>query len=51
MNGKVDLQKALHYIYSKQNEIRAHENAAYFRKEGLDIVLGEASFTGKNNIQ
>lgn len=48
--GKADMQKVLDYIHAKQSVIRAHENADYFRKQGVDIVIGVASFIDKNTI-
>jgi len=49
--GKVDIKKATEYVYNQQNIIREHENANHFRKEGLDVVLGEAKFIGANEIE
>ncbi len=51
ISGTIDIKKAIQYVYEKQNIIRAHENAAWFRKQGLDVALGVASFTGKNEIE
>ncbi len=51
VGGKTDLKKALQYIYDKQNVIRHHENADFFRKEGLHVKTGIASFAGKHSIQ
>lgn len=51
LNGQVDIRKAMSYISGKQDEIREHENATFFRKEGLEVVLGEASFNGKNSVK
>ena len=51
VTGKVDIKKAIEYVYNRQNIIREHENANHFRKEGLDVVLGEAKFTGANEIE
>lgn len=48
--GKADMEKVLAYIHSKQAVIRAHENADYFRKQGVDIEIGTASFVNKNTI-
>ncbi|PIR47663.1 mercuric reductase, partial [Candidatus Uhrbacteria bacterium CG10_big_fil_rev_8_21_14_0_10_50_16] len=30
--------------------IRKHENTLYFQKKGIDVVLGEAKFSGKDRI-
>jgi len=51
VNGTIDIKKATDYVYNKQNIIRKHENADHFRKEGLDVVLGSAAFTGSNEIE
>lgn len=48
--GKVDVQRIMKYIHDKQEVIRSHENADYFRKEGLDVVIGEAVFNDANSI-
>ncbi len=49
--GKADMQKVLNYVHQKQEVIRAHENADYFRKQGIEIVIGTASFVNKNTVQ
>jgi pyruvate/2-oxoglutarate dehydrogenase complex dihydrolipoamide dehydrogenase (E3) component len=51
VSGTIDIKKATDYVNSKQSIIREHENAGYFRKEGLDVALGEATFTGRNEIE
>lgn len=51
ISGKIDLQKVMGYVMERQNIIREHENAAYFEKQGLNVALGEAKFTGKNEIE
>ncbi len=51
VSGTIDIKKATDYVYGKQSIIREHENADYFRKEGLDVALGEAVFTGRNEIE
>ena len=48
--GKADMEKVLAYIHSKQAIIRAHESADYFRKQGVDIAIGTASFVDENTI-
>ena len=50
VSGKVEIQKAVKYIYERQEIIREHENAEWLKKRGLDVTLGEAYFTGKNTI-
>ncbi len=49
--GSIDIKKVTEYVYNRQNIIRKHENAAHFRKQGLYVVLGEATFTGTNEIE
>lgn len=49
--GAVDWAAVRAYIHEKQEVIRAHENAAYFREAGMDVVLGEASFTGPRSVR
>ena len=48
--GKVDLKKVVKYVKDKQNIIREHENASWFRKIGMDVALGNAKFTGRNSV-
>ncbi len=51
VSGKADIQKIWDYVRSRQDIIRQHESAEYLQKEeGLDIEIGEASFTGKNAL-
>ncbi len=51
ISGKPDFNKAIEYVLSKQAIIRRHENAAYFRKQGLDVVLGTAHFISSTSIK
>ncbi len=51
LTGKIDIQKAIQYVYDKQNVIRVHENAAWLREQGVEVALGEAHFTGNNEIE
>jgi len=50
-SGKIDLSKVMDYVKSKQDIIRTHENAEYFRSIGMDVVLGRAKFAGENSIE
>ncbi len=50
IKGKIDIQKAIRYVYSKQEQIRKHENAAWLKEQGVVVALGEAKFSGKNEI-
>ncbi len=51
VQGMVDIQQVMKHVTDSQQVIRHHENADYFRKEGLDIVLGEARFKSKNAVE
>ena len=51
IQGKVSLSKVWEYVVSTQNSIRAHENASYFKKKGLAVVIGEARFQGKRQVK
>ncbi len=51
MNGTTDIKKVIKYVYDRQENIREHENASWLRKQGADVVLGKAHFTGKNEIE
>lgn len=50
-SGTVDLEKVKMYIREKQESIRSHENAEYFREKGMDVILGTASFVSRNEIK
>ena len=51
VSGDVDIKKAVEYIYGKQEVIRKHENASWLKEQGVEVALGNAQFTGKNEIQ
>ena len=44
VEGKADLAKVMAYVHQQQEVIRAHENADYLRRQGLDVVIGRAHF-------
>jgi len=48
--GDIDIKKVLQSVKEKQDIFRIHENAEYFRKLGMSVVLGEATFTGKRSV-
>ncbi len=50
VSGEVDWQKVRSYIQQKQDIIRTHENADWFRSKGMSVVLGKASFVSKNTV-
>jgi len=51
ITGKVDIQRAMAYVRERQDIIRRHENPEYLIEEGIDVKLGEAVFSGKNEIE
>ena len=51
VNGSLDIKKAIEYVYGKQEIIRKHENAAWLRTQGVDVELGGAHFTGRQEIE
>lgn len=52
VNDSVNFEAVKQYITHQQNIIRDHENAAHLRdKEKVDVELGTARFTGKNEIE
>ena len=48
--SSVDWKKVRAYIQEKQEIIREHENAEWFRAKGMTVVLGSASFVSKNQV-
>lgn len=50
-SGEIDIKKVTSYIRERQDLIRKHENAEYLRKEGVEIVLGLAKFTGPHEVE
>ena len=50
VGGKVNIKTVMDYIKDKKEIIRLHENASYFRKIGMDVVLGLAKFASKNSV-
>lgn len=51
LTGEIDIKKAINYVYERQELIREHENAGWLKKQGVDVALGAAHFTGKNEIE
>jgi pyruvate/2-oxoglutarate dehydrogenase complex dihydrolipoamide dehydrogenase (E3) component/membrane protein YqaA with SNARE-associated domain len=45
-----DLGKVSEYVKSKIEKFRPHENAEYFRKQGIEVVLGEAKFIDDTSL-
>lgn len=50
VNGKPDIKKAIDYVYNKQEVIRVHENAKWLKEQGVDLVLGQGKFSGKDEV-
>lgn len=51
VSGNIDIKKAIAYVHDRQEEIRLHENADWLRAQGVEVALGNAFFTGKNEIE
>jgi pyruvate/2-oxoglutarate dehydrogenase complex dihydrolipoamide dehydrogenase (E3) component len=51
ISGAADLLKATEYVKSKQGIIRKHENADFLRQQGIDVVLGQASFHDNHSVK
>src|SRR5680860_227101 len=50
VSGKVDIKKAINYVYERQEIIRQHENAGWLQEQGVHVALGNAIFIGKSEI-
>lgn len=52
VTGKTDIGKVMKYMHERQDVIRKHETPDYLREEeGIDVEVGEASFTAKDEIE
>ena len=51
VQGKADMRKILDYVHAKQAVIRHHESADYIRAQGIDLVIGVASFEDESTIK
>ena len=51
LQGKLNINKAVEYVRSRQHEIRDHENAKWLQQQGVHVALGKAFFTGNNEIE
>ncbi|SOD82435.1 dihydrolipoyl dehydrogenase family protein [Spirosoma fluviale] len=49
-SGKPDFERVKQYINERIEHIRSHENADYFRHQGMGVVIGTAHFTGPNSV-
>ena len=50
VGGKADIKKVINYINDKQSFIRTHENAQWLQGQGIAVALGNARFSGKNEV-
>jgi len=48
--GTLDMKAVMAYIRGRQETFREHENADWFRKKGMHVVLGPAKFVDRNKI-
>ena len=51
VKGEVSMAKVIQYIHERQDVIREHENAAFFRKKGIDVALGMARFVAEDVVE
>ncbi len=51
ITGEPAIKKIMDYVHERQEIIRKHENAKALIEQGIDIVLGEAKFTGKKEVE
>ena len=51
VNGRPSIDKVWQYVKSTQDKIRSHENASFFRQQGLNVELGTARFTGRQEVE
>jgi pyruvate/2-oxoglutarate dehydrogenase complex dihydrolipoamide dehydrogenase (E3) component len=50
-SGKADFGKVMAWVHEQQNVIRQHENAAHFRKKGIEVALGTAFFVNPKTVE
>jgi pyruvate/2-oxoglutarate dehydrogenase complex dihydrolipoamide dehydrogenase (E3) component len=50
VNGKIDIKKAIEYVYSRQEIIREHEDAKALRNQGINVALGKAKFVSDKQV-
>lgn len=51
VQGEASLADVMQYIRERQDIIRKHESAAYFRSIGIEVALGTARFVGKDIVE
>lgn len=49
--GSIDLAKVMEHVRGAQEIFREHESADYFRSRGMEVVLGDASFVGRDTVK
>lgn len=50
VSGQADMKEVLAYIHDKQRQIRQAEDASALRAKGIDVLIGEATFSGRDTI-
>lgn len=51
VTGKADMEKVMDYVEERQDLIRDHENKDFLQKEGLEVAIGKARFTGPRQLE
>lgn len=51
VQGEADMVLVTRYVHERQDIIRQHENAGFFRRQGIDVALGTARFVGKEMVE
>lgn len=51
VQGEVGMANVTQFIHDRQDVIREHENAGYFRNIGLDVALGTARFVSEDMVE
>ena len=49
--GKAEMSLVKKYIKEAQEKIRKHENADYFRKQGMEVAIGNAKFVSAAEVE
>lgn len=50
VSGKANMSAILDHVHKHQEYIKSTEDAAALRNHGIDVVIGEASFTSKDTL-
>jgi pyruvate/2-oxoglutarate dehydrogenase complex dihydrolipoamide dehydrogenase (E3) component len=51
VQGEVDMALVTRYVRERQDIIRQHENAGFFRRQGIAVALGTARFVGQDVVE